>query len=63
MAKEQISATVDTDVTADIKTLATKVDRSFSQMVEIAMKDYRNRNLPEEERVGYVRNNKSKSKK
>ena len=36
---KQISATIDIEIANDVATLATKEDRSFSQMVEILLRE------------------------
>lgn len=64
MAKKQISATVDEYVTHDLERLADDDMRSFSQMVEISMRQFRDSRLPEKERSSEEKGKvKSKGKK
>lgn len=64
MAKKQISATVDEYITHDIERLADDEIRSFSQMVEISMRQFRDSRMSEKERSSEERGKvKAKSKK
>ena len=38
--KEKVSITLDTDIIADIRVLAEEDDRSFSQYVNLVLKEY-----------------------